>query len=69
MASIYEPLKAPLDDDDKRTINAALERCNELDTLIFRAQQAGIDVTRYKLEKDKLQEQLRAIKNAFFPGS
>lgn len=68
MTNLYTPLAQPLDDEDKRTINAALDRLKELDELILRSEQAGLDVTAQKTQKAALETKLRNIKRAFFPG-
>lgn len=61
-----EPL---LDQDDLAVLNEALQRIEENEENLNRAEQAGIDVVsiRARFEEDKTK--IRRIKTAFFPGS
>lgn len=60
-----EPL---LDNDDLVVLNDALQRLEDNEENLDRAQQAGIEVgpIRARFEEDKTK--IRRIKTAFFPG-
>ncbi len=60
-----EPL---LDDEDLAVLDEALQRLEENEENLTRAEQAGIDIgpIRARFEEDKAK--IRRIKTAFFPG-
>ncbi len=60
-----EPL---LDTEDLDVLNAALDRLDDSEENITRAEQAGIDVTAVKERMNISRDQIRRIKTAFFPG-
>lgn len=60
-----EPL---LDEDDLGVLNEALQRLEENEENLTRAEQAGIDVSAIKVRFDSDKDKIRRIKTAFFPG-
>ena len=59
---------ALLDEEDLGVLNEALQRLEENEENLNRAEQAGIDTAaiRARFEEDK--SKIRRIKTAFFPG-
>lgn len=57
-----------LDEEDLEVLNEALQRLEENEENLNRAEQAGIPTTeiRARFEEDK--SKIRRIKTAFFPG-
>lgn len=58
----------PLTEEDKGAIDEALGRLEELEEVIIRSQEAGIDVAAQEKRRLELMQRLRAIRAAFFPG-
>ncbi len=61
-------MAAPLTEEHKRQIDAALAQLKEAREMIARAKLAGIDVAEQEAEAAKLDDQLRKLRQAFFPG-
>lgn len=57
-----------LDNEDLETIDGALQEIEDLQENLVRAEQAGIDVSRQRQRLENDRSQLRAIRQAFFPG-
>ncbi len=60
-----EPL---LDDEDLSVLNEALQRLDDNEENLTRAEQAGIDIGPVKLRFDEDRRRIQRIKAAFFPG-
>lgn len=60
-----EPL---LDEDDLSVLNEALQRLEENEENLTRAEQAGIDIGSIRARFDEDKTKIRRIKTAFFPG-
>ncbi len=58
----------PLTETDLADINRALERLEDSERLIAKAQIAGIDVTPFRDRSRDTKDRLLKIKQAFFPG-
>lgn len=59
---------SPLTETDLADINRALERLKDAESLIAKAQQAGIDVEPFRVRARETQDRLAKIKQSFFPG-
>ncbi len=59
---------SPLTEADLADINRALARLEDAETLIQKAQQAGIDVEAFRTRARENQDRLLKIKQSFFPG-
>jgi len=60
-----EPL---LDEEDLSVLDEALQRLEENEENLARAEQAGIDISPVRQRFDASKAQIRRIKTAFFPG-
>lgn len=60
-----EPL---LDSEDLAVLNDALQRLEDNEENLQRAEQAGIDITAVKARFETDKAKIRQIKGAFFPG-
>ena len=60
-----EPL---LDDEDLAVLNEALQRLDDNEENLNRAEQAGIDIAAVRVRFDDDKAKIRRIKTAFFPG-
>lgn len=60
-----EPL---LDEDDLAILNEALQRLEDNEENLTRAEQAGINTTAIRARFDEDKTKIRRIKTAFFPG-
>lgn len=58
----------PLTETDRDDIDRALARLDDADSLIQKAQQAGIDVEPFRARARENKDRLLKIKQAFFPG-
>lgn len=57
-----------LDSEDLSVLNEALQRLEENEENLIRAEQAGIDIAPVKKRFDVSRQQIQRIKAAFFPG-
>jgi len=57
-----------LDDDDLANINLALDKAEEVEEDLLRAEQAGLDVTNQRARFEADRAKLRSVKSAFFPN-
>ena len=61
-----EPL---LDSEDLEVLNEALQRLEDNEENLNRAEQAGINIADLRVRFDEDKAKIRRIKTAFFPGS
>lgn len=59
---------ALLDNDDLAVLNDALQRLEDNEENLTRAEQAGIDIGSIRARFDEDKQKIRRIKSAFFPG-
>lgn len=62
------PPPNPLTDQDLQDIDKALSDSRDADSLIEKAQQAGLDVEAFRGRNREARERLARIKQTFFPG-
>ena len=58
----------PLTETDLEDINRALARLGDAETLMVKAQTAGIDISAFREKARESKDRLLAIKQSFFPG-
>jgi len=58
----------PLTETDLEDINRALSRLDDAETLMVKAQTAGIDIEAFRQKARENKDRLLAIKQSFFPG-
>lgn len=63
-----QPESAPLTEEHLEALNTAIEAADAVDSLIQRAQIAGIELGDLPQQVQNERERARAIKQAFFPG-
>lgn len=61
-------IENPLSADDLATINTAISDSTDAESLILKAEAAGIDVEQFKAKNNDAKARLIRIKSAFFPG-
>lgn len=61
-------IQSPLTPEDLVSINQALSDATDAQTLIVRAEAAGIEVAEFKTRAVDAEQRLLRIKQAFFPG-